>query len=272
MYYTTGTVATCILHPSKGKTQLFRRNMTADDLDLILQNPRTHTGVGYYTKAALKRDADGNTTSECDDALRWRYVQAVTGFCSSQQVTQIAAFCKLWNSLRFAPGPTNRQKFEALYPELVSRCKCGRCDQDRAGSTCSLATVLWKVVDKTETENMILPALFPDSGREVPILEKKGFFPCACDAGKEYTSLYGKELLRLERQLMAFPKDVRRELVYFFFKNVFHSHLLMVSWRKKFETFGAQYLSTTIQHAHWAYGEMMYDHDDEFHPCFCHGV
>ena len=31
VYYTTGTVGTCLNHPSKGKTQLFRRNVTGLD-------------------------------------------------------------------------------------------------------------------------------------------------------------------------------------------------------------------------------------------------
>jgi hypothetical protein len=38
---------------------------------------------------------------ECDNAKRWRYVQAATKFCNSQQANQIAALCKLWNQLRY---------------------------------------------------------------------------------------------------------------------------------------------------------------------------
>ena len=47
-YYTTGTVATAISHPSHGKTQLFRRNVSKVLLATIFENPRTHTGKGYY--------------------------------------------------------------------------------------------------------------------------------------------------------------------------------------------------------------------------------
>ena len=48
VYYTTGTVATCLDHPHSGKTQLFRRNQTESDLSELFRQPWTHTGVGYY--------------------------------------------------------------------------------------------------------------------------------------------------------------------------------------------------------------------------------
>ena len=48
VYYTTGTVGTCITHPSYGKTQLFRRNVNLYLLKMIMTNPRTHTNKGYY--------------------------------------------------------------------------------------------------------------------------------------------------------------------------------------------------------------------------------
>ena len=47
-YYTTGTVGTCMDHPTKGKTQLFRRNQGHSDLQRIFSDPRVHTGGGYY--------------------------------------------------------------------------------------------------------------------------------------------------------------------------------------------------------------------------------
>lgn len=50
IYWTKMTVATCVNHPTKGKTQLFRRNVTEKQLERIFKNPRVHTGKGYYTK------------------------------------------------------------------------------------------------------------------------------------------------------------------------------------------------------------------------------
>lgn len=50
IYLTKLTVATCIDHPKKGKTQLFRKNITIEQLKKIFDNPRQHTGKGYYEK------------------------------------------------------------------------------------------------------------------------------------------------------------------------------------------------------------------------------
>jgi len=50
VYYTTMTVGTCIDHPKKGKTQLFRRNVSMETLTKIFRNPRIHTQRGYYRR------------------------------------------------------------------------------------------------------------------------------------------------------------------------------------------------------------------------------
>lgn len=47
VYYTKMTVATCLDHPVKGKTQLFRRNVSWSLLERIFANPRVHTSKGY---------------------------------------------------------------------------------------------------------------------------------------------------------------------------------------------------------------------------------
>lgn len=50
VYLTTMTVGTCLNHPKKGKTQLFRKNVDKQTLEQIFENPRKHTGKGYYNK------------------------------------------------------------------------------------------------------------------------------------------------------------------------------------------------------------------------------
>jgi hypothetical protein len=47
IYYTTGTVGTCLKHPNNGETQLVRRERTPHDLEEIFKNPGCPTGVGY---------------------------------------------------------------------------------------------------------------------------------------------------------------------------------------------------------------------------------
>lgn len=50
IYLTKMTVATCLKHPKKGATQLFRRNVNEKILNEIFEYPRKHTGKGYYKK------------------------------------------------------------------------------------------------------------------------------------------------------------------------------------------------------------------------------
>ena len=60
VYYTTGTVGTCLDHPRQGSTQLFRRKCTAADLHAIFSDPRVHTGKGYQQDATSKEGGGGN--------------------------------------------------------------------------------------------------------------------------------------------------------------------------------------------------------------------
>lgn len=50
IYLTRMTVATCLTHPTKGATQLFRKNVDYQMLTEIFEYPRKHTGKGYYKK------------------------------------------------------------------------------------------------------------------------------------------------------------------------------------------------------------------------------
>lgn len=50
VYLTKMTVGTCLVHPKKGATQLFRRNVDMKTLCEIFENPRVHTDKGYYKK------------------------------------------------------------------------------------------------------------------------------------------------------------------------------------------------------------------------------
>lgn len=49
-YYTTGTVATAMNHPKKGRSQLYRKGLSWDEILSVLDNPREHTNAGYYKK------------------------------------------------------------------------------------------------------------------------------------------------------------------------------------------------------------------------------
>ncbi|GAX22786.1 hypothetical protein FisN_11Hu323 [Fistulifera solaris] len=80
VYYSTGTVGTCLSHPTKGKTQLFRRDVTLQELKQLFQDPRLHTGKGYYRKHVGQKWKNSVTgTYSSDFARRWEYVAEMTG-------------------------------------------------------------------------------------------------------------------------------------------------------------------------------------------------
>ncbi|KAJ1476599.1 hypothetical protein T484DRAFT_1965386 [Baffinella frigidus] len=55
VYYTTGTVGTCLDHPRQGKTQLFRRNVNLTMLREVFRDPRVHTDRGYQRVKRQRR-------------------------------------------------------------------------------------------------------------------------------------------------------------------------------------------------------------------------
>lgn len=53
VYYTRMTVGTVVSHPKKGRTQMFRRNVSPSQLEMLMQKPRAHsskTGLTGYRK------------------------------------------------------------------------------------------------------------------------------------------------------------------------------------------------------------------------------
>lgn len=53
IYLTTMTVTTYLNHPKRGKGQLYRKHVDFELLRSIFDNPRKHTGKGYYTKKII---------------------------------------------------------------------------------------------------------------------------------------------------------------------------------------------------------------------------
>ena len=47
VYLTKGTIGTCLHHPEKGRTQLFRKGLSLEQVEKLFSNPREHTGKGY---------------------------------------------------------------------------------------------------------------------------------------------------------------------------------------------------------------------------------
>lgn len=54
-WLSTGTVGSYLDHPTQGKTQLFRREITMDEAPQLFANPRQHTGRGYQQRGGRGR-------------------------------------------------------------------------------------------------------------------------------------------------------------------------------------------------------------------------
>ena len=84
VYYTTRTIGTALDHPSQGKTQLFRRQCTNEELVIILKNPRVHTGHGYqrtHKRGHFEYDYDDDDDDDVnlEEELRNRLVELDEG-------------------------------------------------------------------------------------------------------------------------------------------------------------------------------------------------
>jgi len=300
---------------ARGKTQLFRREQTLESLGELFANPRQHTGSGYYKCGGppLKwtrcfpstnqyiGNRNDQEKAECDDSRRWLYVQAATNFCTPQQASQIAAFCKLFNELRFAPGITKREYFNSLSKEVQDQLhfcpqNCGDCGKEREGSWCSLGAILVAVALETDP-GRIFPILLPlEKIMSSECVEWPDPIPlacmihCECEGGIEFKDTHKSDLIRLTRQLLSFPKPVRRELLYFFMQKIAHSWEMFIIARPDEEegvwilpiageevcvsplTYGGYFkLSDAVYAAHREYGEMMYGDDEVGKLCSCHG-
>jgi len=67
-YLSTGTVATCLDHPTPTTTQLFRRGIDMAQAAALLDNPRQHTGRGYKRKRndeSSQPTTTNNNTRRC---------------------------------------------------------------------------------------------------------------------------------------------------------------------------------------------------------------
>jgi hypothetical protein len=63
VFYPTRTVGTAMIHPSQGKSQLFRRDCSDVELVEIFKNPHVHTEHGYQQKATPVNSSDGSVGS-----------------------------------------------------------------------------------------------------------------------------------------------------------------------------------------------------------------
>jgi len=187
VYYTTGTVGTRLNHPRHGKTQLFRRSVSLDQLEEIFENPRIHTGAGYHLREnsvwkPVHQHAE--EPEDCDLARRWRFVHYATGLCDDTETENVVLFCNLWSSLEFADG--------------VDCMSLGTVARDHHGARVIL---IYRV--EQDDEQSIL--------KEIPIVAS-----CYCDAGISYHNSFRQHIEQARRLLLSISPVVRRETIVWF--------------------------------------------------------
>ena len=86
-YLSTGTVASFLDHPRRGKDQLFRGSCTRAEAVRLLDNPREHTGKGYHTRQEKKRRRDDDNGTRVGEQKRQRD--------NKRAHTRVCAACRL---------------------------------------------------------------------------------------------------------------------------------------------------------------------------------
>lgn len=66
-YYTTGTIKTVLQHPTSGRNQLFRAQVSPEQYTAILMNPRAHTGQGYRRREDRPTGSNAAANQENDE-------------------------------------------------------------------------------------------------------------------------------------------------------------------------------------------------------------
>lgn len=261
VYYTTGTVATCLDHPRSGKTQPFRRDQTPDDLNALFRNPRRHTGVGYFRAKSRQdwRPVDGRGRATDWHGEEWRRRAEVEvrpgrrrrAFATRTQANRIAALCGVWHRLRFSPpngrdlmtgaeyvGAMPPAELEALNAYVVEKTGrpikiCEDCNEtgckctERIGSWCSLMAILMKV--GKDLDGIVGIWNMPMHETQEPRVQfadatgdQAGLINCPCAEGIDFRQRHSTFLEKLERQFRSLPAGIRRELLVWFTSKYAH--------------------------------------------------
>jgi hypothetical protein len=211
VYYTTGTIGTCLNHPRKGKTQLFRRNVTIELLEQIFMDPRVHTGTGYYRKnrSQFWKSFDPNDGREIfvvDSARRWQYVASVTGLCRKQsEIDSIAGLCTEWDSLYWDPG---QEPFLSH-----TRFSCGSRAFFENMILLNATELLGRPIKglkRDEIEEFRSGQISPYDMKEI----NAGRYCCNLS---EFLQAHVADAAKIMVQLKSFRKDVQIELMRWFF-------------------------------------------------------
>ena len=252
VYYTTQTVGTCLNHPKRGKSQLFRRDVNWKQLENIFENPRRHTGKGYYHHRKTqgqqwKCNNEENDTFECDSARRWRYVTMATDLEPREDmIREICSFCSRADALYWNPGDA---------PMLnKTRYSCG--------SRAAMTAMLMGEAKRMYGDDIEIYSLNDITNRDE--LEALPYGNC-CNMDA-FLEEHRTDLHHLQVKLRRFSKDVRTELILWF---ISRDHCGYHLFQRDLEPIKTSTSDAVVQ-THIEYGKMMYPKSWNF--CNAHGV
>ena len=200
VYYTTGTVGTCLNHPRRGKSQLFRRDVDVDTLCSIFTDPRVHTGEGYYHRRSITqkwKQAGTDDKNKCmsDSARRWQFVGHSTGLVHNDQEMQIVIdIVTEWDNLYWEPN---------TIPHLHrTRFACG--------SRGALLQMLYEVVRETVGDFWCYSeATGWRSDENLPFVHR-------CENETAFSDVHAADVRRLKPKFIFLREDIRVELMQWF--------------------------------------------------------
>jgi len=255
VYYTTGTVATCLNHPTRGKTQLFRRRVGLELLYNIFVDPRLHTGRGYYrtnNRQSWKTVREnGSAVFEVDSARRWTYVATATGLSTDvSELARIVEFCNLYDSIYWDPG---------VEPKLsLKKFDCGS------------QTALTNMLFEASREMLGVPVKGVYLTRPDPTKKAiYGMQVCCRQNLENFLRAHGADLPRLKNLLAGVSEDVRIEMIQWFFGRDNCGYGLTVG---ETGTLLTTSYSGLVRDAHMDYADLAYTRTNAARMCEYHGV
>jgi hypothetical protein len=250
VYYTTGTVGTCLNHPKRGKTQLFRRNITTlGALREIFENPRVHTGDGYYyqrqnIRQQWKKQGSTNDSEFLrDSAHRWVYVGTAAGmFKNQREIKLVEEICTEWDGLYWNEGDL---------PDIAdTRYACG----SRGGLLKMLYQVIQEGWGDFHTCSRHDRSAIREDGMSLDDVDTKRPYDHDCHNFHAFMEDHASDVLEIKRKFRALRPDVRLELAQWFLSRDVAGYRFTDRNLSELKT---KYSSALVG-AHIDYGKLMY--------------
>jgi len=149
-------------------------------------------------------------------------------------------------------------------------CRCS----ERAGAFCNLMNILCRVSHRTDQVIALFKDVQDESGEKASILGLPDLCNCQCQEGIDYKIRFGTMLTKLERQLMSFPPNIRRELLVWYIDKLTGGYVpfsaVAANDGRREPRFIGEYCSDELLRCHADYGELMYEAAPS-KGCKCHG-